>query len=324
MSALRSSFRQYNVSKEVTEVLMASWRPGTQKQYKTYINKWLEFCSKRTIHHSSPKINEAVEFLMTLHSQGLSYSSINTARSALSSILTTDNCDNFGSHPLVIRFMKGIYELNKPKPKYNQIWDVSKVLDYLKTLAPVEKLSLKELTLKTVMLLLLVTGERGQFIYLLSLTGIQMTPHIAYLSLEEHTKTSRPSRATSSVTVNEFTPDNRICPLATLKAYIKETEKLRDEGKKLFISFIKPYKAVSRDTISRWTKQVLKNSGIDTQIFTSHSTRAATASKAKQKDVPLDTILNTIGWASAQTFQKFYQKPVLDPRGATLAQAVLS
>lgn len=197
-------------------------------------------------------------------------------------------------------------------------------LDYLKTLAPVEKLSLKELTLKTVMLLLLVTGERGQFIYLLSLTGIQMTPHIAYLSLEEHTKTSRPSTATSSVTVNEFTPDNRICLPATLKAYIKETEKLRDEEKKLFISFIKPYKAVSRDTISRWTKQVLKNSGIDTQIFTSHSTRAATASKAKQKDVPLDTILNTIGWASAQTFQKFYQKPVLDPRGATLAQAVLS
>lgn len=42
--------------------------------------------------------------------------------------------------------MKGIYELIKPKPKYNQIWDVSQVLDYLKTLYPLEKLSLKELT----------------------------------------------------------------------------------------------------------------------------------------------------------------------------------
>ena len=50
---------------------------------------------------------------MTLHSQGLSYSSINTARSALSSILKLDNCDNFGTHPLVTRFMKGIYELIK-------------------------------------------------------------------------------------------------------------------------------------------------------------------------------------------------------------------
>lgn len=324
MSAIRNSFRQYNVSKEVIEVLMASWRPGTKKQYSTYLNKWLEFCSKRTIDYSSPKISEAVEFLMALHSQGLRYSSINTARSALSSILKLDNCDNFGTHPLVTRFMKGIYELIKPKPKYNQIWDVSQVLDYLKTLYPLEKLSLKELTQKTVMLLLLVTGQRGQFIHLLSLNGIQLTSQTAYLSLEEHTKTSRPNKAAAAVTITEFTPDSRICPLTTLKAYIKETETLRNGENKLFISFIKPNKAVSRDTISRWTKQVLTSSGIDTKMFTSHSTRAASATKAHQKEIPLDTILNTIGWESAETFQKYYHKPVLGSRGATLAEAVLS
>ena len=224
---------------------------------------------------------------MTLHSQGLSYSSINTARSALSSILKLDNCDNFGTHPLVTRFMKGIYELIKPKPKYNQIWDVSQVLDYLKTLYPLEKLSL---------LLLLVTGQRGQFIHLLSLNGIQLTSQTAYLSLEEHTKTSRPNNAAAAVTITEFTPDS---PLTTQKAYMKKTETLRNGENKLFISFIKPNKAVSRDTISRWTKQVLTNSGIDTKIFTSHSTRAASATKAHQKEIPLDTILNTIGWELA-------------------------
>ena len=78
MSIIWNSFRQYNVSKEVIKVLMALWRPGTKKQYSTYLNKWLEFCIKRTIDYSSPKMSEAVEFLMTLHSQGLSYSSINT------------------------------------------------------------------------------------------------------------------------------------------------------------------------------------------------------------------------------------------------------
>ena len=55
-----------------------------------------------------------------------------------------------------------------------------------------------------------------------------MMPHIAYLSLDEHTKTSRPNRTTTPVTIAEFTPDIRICPLATLKSYIKKTEKLRD------------------------------------------------------------------------------------------------
>ena len=174
------------------------------------------------------------------------------------------------------------------------------------------------------MLLLLVTSQRGQFIDLLSLNGIQLTSQIACLSLEEHTKTSRPSNTAAAVTITEFTPDSRICPLTTLKAYMKRTETLRNLENKLFITFIKPNKAVSRDTISRWTKQVLKNSGIDTKIFTSHSTRAASATKAHQKEIPLDTILNTIGWESAKKFQKYYHKPVLGPGAATLAEAVLS
>ena len=175
LSALRESFTQFNVSPDVTKILMASWRVGTQKQYKTYIEKWLAFCHQRGITYSSPKINEGLDFLMTLYNQGLSYSTINTARSALSSIITVDSGKHFGSHPLVLRFFKGIYELRKPQPKYNCIWDVSNVLTYLRTLHPHDAISLKSLTLKLVMLLLLVTGQRGQAIYLLSLDG--MTEH---------------------------------------------------------------------------------------------------------------------------------------------------
>jgi len=46
LSALRESFAQYSVSPDITKILMASWRVGTQKQYKTYmcIEKWLAFC----------------------------------------------------------------------------------------------------------------------------------------------------------------------------------------------------------------------------------------------------------------------------------------
>ena len=65
---------------------------------------------------------------MTLYNQGLSYSTKNTARSAISSIITVDSGEHFGSHPLVIRFFKGIYELRKPQPKYSCIWDVLKFL----------------------------------------------------------------------------------------------------------------------------------------------------------------------------------------------------
>ena len=135
---------------------MASWRVGTRKQYKTYIEKWLAFCHQRGITYSSPKINECLDFLMTLYNQGLSYSTINTARSAILSIITVDSGKPFGAHPFAKRFPKGIYVLRKPQLKY--------------TSGPYipDALSLKSLTLKLVMLLLLVTGQRGQAIYLLS------------------------------------------------------------------------------------------------------------------------------------------------------------
>ena len=87
LSFIRNTFAQQNLSPDITNILMASWRKGTQNQYKTYVEKWLAFCGERKIDHSSPKISEALQFRMCLYNQGLSYSTINTTRSALSSIL---------------------------------------------------------------------------------------------------------------------------------------------------------------------------------------------------------------------------------------------
>ena len=47
-----------------------------------------------------------------------------------------DDQDSFGSHPLIARLFKGVYIFRPPTPRYSSTWDVSKVTDYLKTLAP--------------------------------------------------------------------------------------------------------------------------------------------------------------------------------------------
>ena len=292
------------------------------KQYKTYLEKWLLFCRKRDIDFCSPPISDALEFLMGLYSQGLSYSTLNTARSALSSILSFSDCHSFGSHPLVVRFMKGVFETRKPKPKY-EIWDASKVLNYLSTLHPVKELPLKDLTLKVLMLLLLVTGQRGQSIHLMTLSAMKLTESVCQFQILQHTKTSKPGHSSTSITISEFEQDRRICPLTALKEYLARTQGLRNGEKYLFISYVKPHRAVSRDTISRWAKSVLECSWIDSHKFSPHSTRAAAASRAKQKDVPLDAILAHVGWRSAETFQRFYDKPVI-PANNIMASAILS
>lgn len=76
----------------------------------------------------------------------------------------------------------------------------------------------------------------------------------------------------------------------------------------LFISYVPPHKAVSRDTLSRWLKEVLKASGIDLRVYSAHSTRAAATSAACNRDIPVEEILKTAGWSSEKTFAKFYKR----------------
>ena len=47
--------------------------------------------------------------------------------------------------------MTGVYNQRPTQPCYKEFWDISKVLQYLKTLTPVEELSLKELSYKLAM-----------------------------------------------------------------------------------------------------------------------------------------------------------------------------
>ena len=110
--------------------------------------------------------------------------------------------------------------------------------------------------------------------------------------------------------LRKFTLDKSLCVYRTFEEYVKKTSSLRGCEKRLFISFIKPHKPVASSALSRWIKTVLELSGIDIETFKSHSTRGASASKAKQSGVPLPEIMKTAGWSSAETFAEYYNRPV--------------
>ena len=62
---------------------MASWRKGTTKQYKSYLERWEVFCRREKIPPHNPGMTKSIEFLGTLFKTGLGYSAINTAWSAV-------------------------------------------------------------------------------------------------------------------------------------------------------------------------------------------------------------------------------------------------
>ena len=186
----------------------------------------------------------------------------------------------------------------------------SLVLSYLKTFAPLESLNLKDLTFKLVMLIALVTGQRCQSIYLMDLASMQKNADHYKFVIGDLVKQSAPGRKQPELILPAFKEDNRVCVYSVLTEYIKRTLPHRGGVTRLFLSFVKPFQAVSRDTISRWIKAVMIQSGIDVTVFKPHSTRAASTSKANSCQVPLDIILQAASWKGDCTFRKFITNPL--------------
>ena len=302
---------------------MASWREGTSKQYHTYLGKWNQYCRDKNIDVFQPGVTNGIEFLVSLYKSGLGYSAINTARSALSSILVLEDGVKFGEHPLVARCMKGIFELKPALPKYTEIWDVNIVLGYLRAAAPLRSLSLKQLTLNLTMLLCLTTGQRGQTIHKFDVNYIQEMDDRYRITICEKLKQSKPGRHLAPIDLLSFQSDKKLCVVEHLKEYLQRTKQLREEHSQLLISYVKPFKPVSKDTISRWVKQVLESAGIDINKYSAHSSRAASTSSCKAKGLSLAVIMNSAGWSNSSTFAKFYDKPI-DTASANFGSVLLN
>ena len=258
-------------------------------------------------------VENVVEFLTDLYNKGLRYSAINTARSALSAVINI-NGKPVGEHRLVTRFVKGIYNLRPALPKTNVTWDPEIILSYLKRLSPVNKISLKQLTLKFVTLLWLLIGQRGQSMTLIDIRNTTLSENSLKIRFGDLLKTSRPGYHQKEIVVKAYAPDRRLCVVTVAKEYLKRRQNLTSSSvHQLFLAYQKPHNAVSKSSISRWVKEVMKEAGLDVTIFTPHSVRAASTSAALRANLPIDTILSTAGWSKENTFRRYYNKPVVRP-----------
>ena len=315
---LRGRLRSSGFSKQAVSILCSSWRAGTKNQYATYINKWRSYARKRLIDPIHPSVSEAVNFLTLLFQNGLSYSSICIARSALSCYLEIDNCEQFGAHRLVKRFMKGVFELRPAFPKYAVTWDVDLVLRYLELLFPLDKLTLKELSYKVIMLIALLSGQRCQTLHSLTLPSMTLSRDKCVFVLDVLLKQSKRGKHMAPVELLAYTSDEKLCVVAAIREYIRRTKDLRGTETQLFISYQKPYGPISKSTVARWIRDVLHRAGVDTSLFGAHSTRAASTSAAVAKGTPMDTVLKAAGWSGGSTFSKFYKKAPVANMGQCL------
>lgn len=219
--------------------------------------------------------------------------------------------------------MKGAFEKRPSIPTKSKtaIWDPQQVLDFLEPWYPHETLSLKDLTLKLTMFLALLSGQRTQTIHSLNINNLNITNDKCIFYVSQILKHSKKGRHQDPIEFLAFTDNKSLCIVDMLKEYLRKTSTIRQNEEKLLISYQSPHQSVSKDTIKRWIKTIMEMAGINTKVFTAHSTRAASTSYAANAGVPMNTILSAAGWSQESTFAKFYKKETKQNFGFKLINA---
>lgn len=270
------------------------------------------YCDFHNFDPYEPSIRNVTNFLRLLFEDGASYSTINIARCALSAVLDTGTNETVGNDPMVSLILRGCGNLRPPAPKYDTTWDVCKVFKLFGRWGRNSELSLLRLSKKLTMLLLLCTAQRGQTIWRFQVSGLKFTDFGARFNMSHQLKQNKPGDPLCSIKVYEYQANRNICPVYCLKEYLRRTARIRNGEDQLLLKTVRPYGPIARNTVSSWTKKVLKASGIDTTKFAPHSTRAASTSAALASGININTLMQQASWKRANTFAKHYNKPIED------------
>ena len=138
---------------------------------------------------------------------------------------------------------------------------------------------------------------------------MQVVEDYFYIPIMAKIKQTKPSRHMKPLKFMPYIQEPKLCVVTHMTQYLKLTLPLQ-RCSSLFISYIKPYKAVSRDTLRRWCKEVMRMSGIGVSKYSSHSSRSAATSLARQKGISMVNICQFAGWSHEKTFANHYQKDI--------------
>ena len=303
---IRRSLAEHDICEDAENIIMASWRPQTRKRYAPTIKKWISFSLTKIFYPLHPPVGQVINFLTKLYKEGGKYRSICLARSAINSVIKLLNHKDLDKHPLVSRFLKGVHNSRPPLMKQQTVWDPRILLRYIDKMGDNDDLNLKQLTYKTVALVMLLSGSRVHCIHAFSTDCMHKSGSNAYTFYPTVLlKHSRPKFRGKPITYRAYPNNNRLCVIKALEDYIWRRDMIT-ETDSLFITHRRPHRPASKDTIARWLKDALTEAGIDN--YTAHSFRSASTSLAFCRTVSIKEIMEQGQWTQHNTWSTYYKK----------------
>ena len=143
--------------------------------------------------------------------KGRAYSTINSAKCAIGTILHIPPYDSLNKHPLISKYMTSIFNLRPPKPKLSFVWVVDVLLRYFEQQGDNVLLSDVILTQKLIILLLLLGAHRLSTITLFSINIMVLNDLSVTFIPTEVLKHSRKGKPLDKFEYRAYDKDKTLC-----------------------------------------------------------------------------------------------------------------
>ena len=266
-------------------------------------------------------------FLLSLFNENLSYSTLNSVRSALSFFLS-DRLP-LGDDESISRLFRFFFRQRPSLPRYLVSWDVNVLLQLLISWHPSSVLSLKKLTLKTVSLVAVTSSDRAQTLEALDIEHCSFSSEAVHFPIYTLLKTTRKNRPVKVVSCYKSSnPALDVCEYVstymtrTLKFRLKAVRKGLPKPTQLFLSHFTG-KPIKRATISKYILQSMDLAGIDVNCFKAHSVRGIIPSLMSSAGASAHDIVSQGDWQHVSTFDRFYKRVADNSPAGLLIQEVV-
>ncbi|KAL0166051.1 hypothetical protein M9458_037895, partial [Cirrhinus mrigala] len=315
-----------DLSPSVVNTLLQARAPSTRRLYDLKWRIFVNWCSSHGKDPWSCGIKSVLSFLQEGLDRHLSASTLKVHVAAISANHDLVGGRSLGKHDLIIRFLRGARRLNPPRSHLIPSWDLAVVLQGLQQdpFEPLQSVELDALSFKTALLTALTSIKRVGDLQALSVNSsclefgpadshVVLRPRPGYVPKVPTTPFRDQVVTLQALSSQEDDPNlTLLCPVRALRIYMERTQPFR-RSEQLFVCYggQQKGKAVSKQRISHWLVNAIRMAylarGLPCPLeVRAHSTRGITASAALANGASLTDICRAAGWATPNTFARFY------------------
>ena len=317
--------RASGFSTRVAKQLSRSRRKSSLRAYQSKWSVYRRWCWDKGHSVSRPTIPKVAEFLLWLwSSKGLGVSAIKGYRSMLSAVFSFRLPDL--SESRVLRDLIRSFCIEKPRSRFQSpSWDLDLVLKALMSDAyePLESQTLRTLTKKVLFLVALATAKRvgelqGLSNVVSSLGEDLVVSYMPFFLAKTESCLNPLPRSFVVKSLASFAfgleEGSLLCPVRALRIYLKRTKGLSKRSSALFVSPRCPTRAISKNAISFFLREVISGAGAvrgsEGQPLRAHSIRGVSASVAFLRNQSVSKVLEAASWKTNSVFASFYFKDI--------------